>query len=105
MPAKILVVDDDSVTLAWLKAVLEREGYGVSTATRGAAALEQIARDKPDLVVLDRMLPDIDGLEILRRLRQDPATRDLWVVFLSVKDRPEDIVSGLRSGADDYVPK
>ena len=105
MPAKILVVDDDSVTLAWLKAVLEREGYAVSTATRGAAALEQIARDKPDLVVLDRMLPDIDGLEILRHLRQDPATRDLWVVFLSVKDRPEDIVSGLRSGADDYVPK
>ena len=105
MSAKILVVDDDSVTLAWLKAVLEREGYAVSTSTRGAAALEQIARDKPDLVVLDRMLPDIDGLEILRRLRQDPATRDLWVVFLSVKDRPEDIVSGLRSGADDYVPK
>ncbi|MBI4789422.1 MAG: response regulator [Chloroflexi bacterium] len=102
---RILVVDDDLVTLTWLKQVLEREGYAVSTANRGALALEQIAKDRPDLVVLDLVLPDMDGMDVLRRLRQDPAARDLWVVVLSAKGRPEDIVAGLRGGADDYVPK
>lgn len=105
MSAKILIVDDDPITLSWLQAILEREGYAVRAASHGELALQQIAQDPPDLVVLDLILPDIDGLEVLRRLRQDPARRDLRVVILSVRGRAEDIVAGLRTGADDYVPK
>jgi CheY-like chemotaxis protein/MinD-like ATPase involved in chromosome partitioning or flagellar assembly len=105
MPAKIMLVDDDPVTISWLKSVLEREGYTVETANRGATALQQIAQAPPDLVVLDVVLPDLDGLEILRRLRQDPSLSHLGIIVLSVKDRPQDIAAGLRVGADDYVPK
>lgn len=102
---KILVVDDDLVTLNWLQSVLQREDYVVSVASTAALALEKIEKDRPDLLVLDLMLPDRDGLDVLRGLRSDPETRDLWVVILSVKSRPEDIITGLRAGADDYVPK
>lgn len=105
MPPKIFVVDDDPVTLGWLRSVLEREGHTVLTASRGLTALDQIVQNPPDLVVLDLILPDIDGLEVLRLLRQDPHLSDLWVIIMSVKDRPDDIAAGLRAGADGYVPK
>lgn len=105
MPGRILLVDDDPITLKWLKAVLEREGYAVSTAGGGREALQCIASDLPDLVVLDLVLPDMDGLDVMRQIRQDPRLREVRVIILSVKDRPEDVVIGLRAGADDYVSK
>lgn len=105
MPSRIFVVDDDPGILGWLRPILEREGYTVQTASRGLVALDQIAQDPPALVVLDWILPDVDGLEVLRRLRQDPHLNDLWVILLSVKDRPDDIAAGLAAGADEYVPK
>lgn len=105
MPARILIVDDDLVTTAWLKSVLEREGYATDIADSGNAALQKLARDLPDLVILDIILPDLDGLEVLSRLRADSRTSNLRVIVLTAKGRREDIVTGLRTGVDDYIPK
>ncbi len=105
MSANILILDGDSVTRNWLKSVLERENYAVSAAERGQAALDQIAHERPDLLVMDIMLADMDGLELLRRLRQDPALKELRVIVLSRKASPEDMVAGLSAGADDYLAK
>jgi DNA-binding response OmpR family regulator len=105
MSAKILIVDDDLVTRNWLKSVLERENYAVTMAERGQAALDQIARERPDLLVMDIVLADMAGLELLRRLRQDPASQDLRVIVLSRKASSDDMVAGLSAGADDYLAK
>ncbi len=105
MPPEILVLDEDASTRHWLKSILERENYVVRTAERGAAAQEQIARARPDLLVMDVVLSDIDGLEFLRRLRRDPSLRDLRVIVLSLKASPDDMIAGLAAGADDYIAK
>jgi DNA-binding response OmpR family regulator len=105
MSAKILILDGDSVTRNWLKSLLERENYTVSTAEGGQAALDQITHEQPDLLVMDPVLADMDGLKLLRRLRQDPALQQLRVIVLSRKASPEDMVAGLSAGADDYLAK
>ncbi len=105
MSAKILIVEGDSVTRSWLQGRLERENYAVSTAERGQAALDQITREQPDLIVMDVVLADMDGLQLLRRLRQDPALKELRVIVLSRKASPDDMVAGLSAGADDYLAK
>ncbi len=105
MPAKTLIVDGDSTTRNWLKSILERENYVVLTADRGEAALAQIARERPDLLVMDVVLSDLDGLDLLRHFRRDPALQDLRVIVLSQKASPDDMVAGLSAGADDYIAK
>ncbi|MGH9178453.1 MAG: response regulator transcription factor [Acidimicrobiales bacterium] len=103
-PARILVVDDDATVAEVLGRYLEREGFAVDTAADGDAALRAAATASPDLVVLDLMLPGIDGLEVCRRLRAaGPA--DLPVVMLTARGDEEDRVAGLELGADDYVVK
>ena len=98
----ILVVDDEASILRFLRAVLQDKGFRVHEATTGRAALELAAARKPDLVLLDLGLPDMDGLEVLRRLRE-------WthapVIILSARGREDDKVAGLDSGADDYLTK
>jgi two-component system alkaline phosphatase synthesis response regulator PhoP len=102
MAHKILVVDDEVTLLNSLRAYLEGEGYLVRTATDGRSAL-QVARDfQPDLVVLDIMLPEIDGLEVLRQLR---SASDVYIIMLTAKADEADKVIGLGMGADDYVTK
>jgi two-component system response regulator RegX3 len=99
---RVLIVDDEEPLRASLSYALTREGYSVATAVDGTAALERAAATPPDVVILDLMLPGIDGMEVCRRLRQ---TSDVPVVMLTAKDHSADKVSGLAAGADDYVTK
>ncbi len=101
-PATVLVVDDDDRLVSSVRRVLAYEGYRVLTATSGPAGL-QLARDEaPDLIILDVMLPGLDGLEIARRVQ---ARGGVPVLMLSARDRIEDKVAGLEAGADDYLVK
>ena len=102
---KILVVDDIATNAMLLKAVLGRAKYRIVTATGGHEALEQVEREKPDLVLLDIMMPDMDGYEVMRRLRADPRWEDLPVIFLTALNNTRDIVKGFKLGANDYVSK
>jgi two-component system phosphate regulon response regulator PhoB len=102
---KILVVDDEEDILELVRYNLAREGYNVSCATSGEAALKMSASESIDLIILDLMLPGIDGLEVARRLKENAGTRDTPIVMLSAKGEEADIVTGLELGADDYVTK
>ncbi|MCW0212899.1 MAG: response regulator transcription factor [Pseudonocardia sp.] len=102
-PVRVLVVDDESTLSDLLSMALRYEGWDVRTAGDGLGAI-RIAREfKPDTVVLDIMLPDLDGLEVLRRLRAEAP--EVPVLFLTAKDAVEDRVAGLTAGGDDYVTK
>ena len=102
MAYKILVVDDEPTQLNTVRAYLEDEGYSVQTATDGRMALYAFRSFQPDLVVLDIMLPELDGLEVLRQIRQ---SSDAYVIMLTAKADETDRVVGLTMGADDYVTK
>ncbi len=102
-PARILVVDDDPKVLALMRRGLAFEGYAVDLAADGAEALAMARDHPPDLVVLDVMLPGLDGLEVCRRLRA--ADPDLPVLMLTARGRVPDRVAGLDAGADDYLVK
>ena len=102
---KILVVDDEEDILELLKYNLSREGYKVSCAASGEATLRAVRSGIPDLIVLDLMLPGIDGLEVARQLKNDVKTRDVPIVMLTAKGEEADIVTGLELGADDYITK
>jgi diguanylate cyclase (GGDEF)-like protein len=101
---KVLVADDDAVNRDVLGELLKPE-YTVLLAKNGAQALERAARHLPDLILLDVMMPDMDGYEVLRRLRADPLTAHIAVIFISGLDRPEDEANGLKMGAADYITK
>src|SRR5688572_7438492 len=101
----ILVADDEPVILALIKRRLEWEEYRVETAGDGGQAVEAARRTLPDLIILDVMMPVLDGLQACRLLKDDPATRDIPVIFLSALDDTDTKVSGLALGANDYVSK
>lgn len=101
----ILVVEDEEDILALLHYNLVREGFRVSLAGTGEEGLEAIAEDPPDLVVLDLMLPGIDGLQVCRTLKENADTRHIAVVMVTAKGEETDVVAGLELGADDYVTK
>ena len=103
-PQKVLVADDDAINRDVLCELLQPE-YTVLLAKNGAQALERAARHVPDLVLLDVMMPDMSGYEVLRRLRAAPATEHVSVIFISGLDRPEDEAAGLKMGASDYIAK
>ncbi len=105
MAKKILIVDDEQDILDLLTFNLQREGYETLTAAEGENALHLARTAFPDLIILDVMLPGLDGWEVLRELRRDPDTRHLPVVFLTAKDSEIDEVVGLELGADDYIVK
>lgn len=105
MPSHILAIDDDERIRRLVEINLQRAGYRISTAADGVEGLEQIARERPDLVLLDINMPRLDGIEMLRRLRADAATATLPVILLTAKSRDEDILEGKRSGADYYLNK
>jgi two-component system phosphate regulon response regulator PhoB len=102
---RILVVEDEEDILELISYNLSREGYRVSTATTGEEGLRLALRDKPDLIVLDLMLPGIDGIEVCRRLKADPQVRYIPVVMVTAKGEEADVVTGLELGADDYLTK
>jgi two-component system cell cycle response regulator len=100
MTGRILVVDDIEANVRLLQAKLQAEYYDVLTAADGAAALELAAREKPDLVLLDVMMPGMDGFEVCRRLKEEPATRHIPVVLVTALDGRADRITGLEAGAD-----
>lgn len=102
--AKVLVVDDHPKIVRLLQRELERE-HQVFTAYNGEDALEIVEREHPDVIVLDVVMPGVDGYRVLYRVKSDPATRDITVIMLTVKDKPDDVMLGLTVGADYYVPK
>lgn len=104
-PTRILVVEDDEDILHLLRYNLEREGYAVDACVRGDKVSECVARKRPNLIALDLMLPGMDGLEVCRRLKQNPDTERIPIVMLTAKGEEADVVAGLEVGADDYVPK
>ena len=99
---KIALVDDDRNILTSVSLTLEAEGYQVATYTDGASGLEGLTTDKPDLAILDIKMPRMDGMELLRRLRQKS---DVPVIFLTSKDEEIDELFGLKMGADDFITK
>jgi two-component system alkaline phosphatase synthesis response regulator PhoP len=108
MAYKILVVDDEKTLVDTVKAYMENEGYAVRSALDGPAAVREARAFRPDLVVLDIMLPGMDGLEVLRQLRQetrDSQLQDVYVIMLTAKADETDKIVGLTMGADDYMTK
>lgn len=101
----VLAVDDIPMNLLLISKILSRLNINISTAANGKEALDLIAKQKPSLVLLDLMMPEIDGYEVLRRLRENPETKDLRVVILSALNSNEDIVKGFNLGANDFITK
>ncbi|MEX1071255.1 MAG: response regulator [Anaerolineales bacterium] len=102
---KILVVDDDLDTLKLVGTTLEKQGFLIIAAKDGLEALEKVAQHMPDLILLDIMMPKMDGYEVTRRLRSDPATASIPVILFTAKAQVDDKVAGLEVGADDYLTK
>jgi len=105
MPKKILAVDDERHIVRLVQVNLERAGYEVVTAFDGKDALEKVAAEQPDLVVLDVMMPYMDGFEVLQNLRKNPSTRELPVIMLTAKAQDADVFRGWQSGVDCYLTK
>lgn len=102
---KVLVVDDDRAIQQLLEVNLELEGYDVAKAIDGAEALAMVVTFQPDIILLDVMMPKMDGREVCRRLKADPSTADLPVVFLSARAQEMDVSLGLELGAAAYLTK
>ncbi|MFM7345286.1 MAG: phosphate regulon transcriptional regulator PhoB [Tagaea sp.] len=101
----LVVVEDEAALIELLRYNFEKEGFRVTTAADGEAALVTVAEAKPDLVILDWMLPHVSGLEVCRQLRRKAETRDLPIIMLTARGEETDRVRGLEVGADDYVAK
>ncbi|HHV16703.1 MAG TPA: response regulator, partial [Gelria sp.] len=102
---KILVVDDETYIVELVKFNLEKEGYRVVVAFDGIHALEMVREENPQLILLDIMLPSMDGLEVCRTLKQDPNYNTIPIIMLTAKGDEFDTVLGLEMGADDYIKK
>lgn len=105
MAVKVLVVDDDPQTLQLMSHIVRAQGYEVTTAISGAAALQQVSIARPDVLLLDVMMPEMDGIEVCRRLRANKNYADLPIVLLTAMAEPGDHADGLLAGADDYIAK
>src|SRR3989339_1893627 len=101
----ILVVDDEEDVLELVRYNLDKNGYGIYTATTGEDALAKARAKLPDLIILDLMLPGIDGLDICKKIKTDTRTQNIPVIMLTAKGDETDIITGLELGADDYVTK
>ncbi|SEA47569.1 twitching motility two-component system response regulator PilG [Desulfuromusa kysingii] len=105
MQKKILIVEDEESLLKLESILLTTKGYLVQGATTGLAALEAVAMEPPDLILLDIMLPELDGFEVCKRIKNSPETSHIPVVLLSAKKTPEDIRRGEEVGAEKYITK
>jgi len=102
---KILVVDDQPINVQLLKRKLEREGMTVATAYSGREALDLVAADKPDLILLDVMMPEMDGIEVCQRLQADDNNKSIPIIFITARTSKEGKIEGLGVGAVDYITK
>lgn len=105
MGARILVIEDEDALCELLGYNLEKEGFSVSVTKDGEEALVQLEEEKPDLIILDWMLPKVSGIEICRRVRATPELRDIPIVMVTARGEEEDRIRGLDTGADDYLAK
>lgn len=105
MPKKILAVDDERHIVRLVEVNLQRAGYEVVTAFDGKEALEKVKAESPDLIVLDVMMPYMDGFEVLKNLKADNETRDIPVIMLTAKAQDADVFRGWQSGVDCYLTK
>jgi two-component system alkaline phosphatase synthesis response regulator PhoP/two-component system response regulator VicR len=105
MPKKILAVDDERHIVRLVEVNLQRAGYQVVTAYDGKEALEKVKSENPDLVVLDVMMPYMDGFEVLKNLKADPSTAEIPVIMLTAKAQDADVFRGWQSGVDCYLTK
>ena len=103
--ATILVVDDEVGALTLIGIMLERGGFDVIKARSAYAALEALENHTPDLIILDVMMPGMDGIELCRRIRERPETTEIPIVMLSARGDPASVDAGLEAGADDYLQK
>jgi len=101
----ILLVDDEPDFVETVEFFLSGSDYQVLVAKNGKNALEQVKNQKPDLILLDVMMPEMDGLEACKRLKKDPATNSIPIIMLTAKGRKEDVVEAIAAGADSYVVK
>jgi CheY-like chemotaxis protein len=101
----VLAVDDIPLNLLLVQKMLARYNFKMRTAANGQQALDAVSAEKPDLILLDLMMPGIDGFEVIRRLKNDPATADIRIVILSALNSNEDVVKGFNLGADDFIMK
>ena len=101
----ILVVEDEPAVVTLLSYNLRKQGYRVEAAADGHEALARVAETRPDLVLLDWMMPNLSGIEVCRQLRRNPSTRDLPVIMLTARAEDQDAIRGLNTGADDYITK
>ncbi len=102
---KILIIDDESTLVELLQVNFEFEGFSVSKAADGIEGQEKIRRELPDLILLDVRMPELDGFELCRRLKEDPATRDIPVVMVSAYAQQAQVERGLAAGAAAYIKK
>ena len=105
MSEKILIVDDDAETLRLVGLMLQRQGYQVVSASNGAQAIQMVIAEKPNLVILDVMMPDIDGFQVTQQLRANPETAYVSILMFTAKSQVEDKVVGYEAGVDDYLTK
>ena len=105
MPSRILVIEDEPVNIQTLSTLLKERGYNINIATNGRQGLEVLGRIRPDLILLDIMMPEIDGFETCRRIKASTAWREIPIIFLTAKTDTADIVRGFELGAVDYVAK
>jgi pilus assembly protein CpaE len=105
MAEKILIIDDDVDTLRLVGLMLQRQGYEISAASNGSQGLAKALEERPDLILLDVMMPDMDGYEVARRLRKNPVTLTVPILMFTAKTQLDDKVTGFEVGADDYLTK
>ena len=101
----VLAVDDIPLNLVLVQKMLAKFNFELRTASNGQLALDAVAEKKPDLILLDLMMPGIDGFEVIRRLRENPDTADIQIVILSALNSNEDVVKGFNVGANDFIMK
>ncbi|MBK1624171.1 MULTISPECIES: response regulator transcription factor [Afifella] len=104
-PPLILICDDDPLLIELMEFRLRAKGYAVTTATDGEEAFAKVSSERPSIVVLDAMMPKLDGFDVLNRIKQDPELKDIPVVMLTARKNERDIVSALERGAEDYLVK
>jgi len=105
MTERILIIDDDIDTLKLVGLMLERQGYEIAVANNGSVGLSKASVEQPDLILLDVMMPDLDGFEVTRRLRADPALSHIPIIMFTAKTMVDDKVAGFEAGVDDYLTK
>src|SRR5690349_4561466 len=104
-PSRILIIEDEPANIQTLSTILKERGYNINIATNGRQGLEVLERIRPDLILLDIMMPEMDGFETCRRIKTSTASREIPIIFLTAKTDTADIVRGFELGAVDYVAK